>query len=186
MWPFGMSYSFPSRVVTEKSQCELRRSMINGGRFAGRNDVGKDLSKPLASTIPAAVSWDRELSDPQSFCEEPKLFLPDRVIDIKDNTRPKSRYVELVHLLLAKIRLWRLKEVSRHFGTDKKRDFFVQEIHGEDIAKPIILFPDHYNRALHEFQEPSNKRKRLNCRGSPLLRTGEEQRRQKLRHHNRC
>ncbi|CAN6470558.1 unnamed protein product [Victoria cruziana] len=197
MWPFGMSYSFPSRVVTEKSLCELRRRMINGGcslqhiilgsvsRFAGRNDAGKDISKPLASAISAPMSWDWEFSDPQSFCEEPKLFLSDRVINIKDHPRPKSRHVELVHLLLAKIRLRCLKEVSRNFGTDKKRDFFVQEIHGEDIAKPIIFFPDHYNRALHESQEASNKRKRLNFRGSSLLGSGEEKTRQQLCHHNR-
>jgi len=52
IWPLGMSYSFPSRVVTLKSLCELLSSMIRGGW-----SLKASLMHLYNTSISAKTSW---------------------------------------------------------------------------------------------------------------------------------
>ena len=91
-----------------------------------------------------------KLSDPKSLSEEPELLLAHRVINIKHHPRSKSWHIELVHLLLAKIRFWGLEEMCRDLRSNKKGNILVEELQGEDTTKFRVLFTEHKDWAFEE------------------------------------
>jgi hypothetical protein len=100
-----------------------------------------------------------ELVGPQGLGEEPELLLPDGVVDIEDDPRPKGGHVELVHLLLAHLSLVALEEVRGHLGPDEEGDPAAEDGDGEDAAEAGVLLPDHGDGPAHELDEPADDRR---------------------------
>jgi len=71
--------------------------------------------------------------DSECLAEEPKLFLTNGVVDIKNRIWAENRIM------------------SGDFRTNEKSHLFVKKIHCEDTSKLRVFISKHYDRA---FQEP--------------------------------
>jgi len=100
-----------------------------------------------------------ELGGPQGLGEEPELLLPDGVVDVEDDPRPKGGHVEPVHLLLAHLGLVALEEVRGDLGPDEEGDPAAEDGDGEDAAEAGVLLPDHGDGPAHELDEPADDRR---------------------------
>jgi len=100
-----------------------------------------------------------EFIDAKSLCKEAKLLLPNRIVDIKDHSRSKSRDIEAINLLLAEIRLGCLEEMGRHLGTNQEGDVLMDKIQGEYTAELWIFLPQHNNGTFEEAEEATNQRR---------------------------
>lgn len=85
-----------------------------------------------------------------------KVLLHDQLVHIKHHTYTKSRYIELVNLLIARIGIWDLEEVLWNLGSNEKYYIFYQNINGEYIPQLGILFSEHHNRKFQKLHPTSN------------------------------